>query len=113
VTSDTYAVGAVNDHIVPWHGSYKTWGLLGGEVGYVLSSGGQIAGIVNPPGLKAWYEAGGYARASPDTWRAAASKHKGSWWEDWTAWSDARTGARQAAALGQQTAPVLGEYVRG
>ena len=26
VTSDTYAVGAINDHIVPWHGSYKTGG---------------------------------------------------------------------------------------
>jgi polyhydroxyalkanoate synthase len=50
VTSDTYAVGAINDHIVPWHGSYKTGGLLGGEVRYVLSSGGHIAGIVNPPG---------------------------------------------------------------
>ena len=49
VTSDTYAVGAINDHIVPWHGSYKTGGLLGGEVRYVLSSGGRIAGIVNPP----------------------------------------------------------------
>jgi hypothetical protein len=47
VTSDTYAVGAINDHIVPWHGSYKTGGLLGGEVRYVLSSGGHIAGIVN------------------------------------------------------------------
>jgi polyhydroxyalkanoate synthase len=85
VTSDTYAVGAINDHIVPWHGSCKTGGLLGGEVRYVLSSGGHIAGIVNPPGPKAWYEAGDYAGASPDTWRAAASKHKGSWWEDWTA----------------------------
>ena len=24
VKSDTYVVGAINDHIVPWHGSYKT-----------------------------------------------------------------------------------------
>src|SRR5208282_4803838 len=27
VKSDTYVVGAINDHIVPWHGSYKTGGL--------------------------------------------------------------------------------------
>ena len=31
-------------------------GLMGGDVRYVLSSGGHIAGIVNPPGPKAWYE---------------------------------------------------------
>ena len=55
--NDTYVVGAINDHIVPWHGSYKTVGLMGGKVRYVLSSGGHIAGIVNPPGPKAWYEA--------------------------------------------------------
>ena len=60
VKNDTYVVGAINDHIVPWHGSYKTGGLLGGNVRYVLSSGGHIAGIVNPPGPKAWYEAADY-----------------------------------------------------
>src|ERR1700683_1524061 len=118
VTSDTYVVGAINDHIVPWHGSYKTGGLLGGEVRYVLSSGGHIAGIVNPPGPKAWYEAGDYAGASPDTWRAAASKHQGSWWEDWTAWSDARAGAHvKPPPVGSNRHPALGdapgEYVRG
>src|SRR5262249_16045901 len=49
VTNDAYVVGAVNDHIVPWPASYKTTGLMGGDVRYVLSSGGHIAGIVNPP----------------------------------------------------------------
>ena len=53
VKNDTYVVGAINDHIVPWHGSYKTGELMGGNVRYVLSSGGHIAGIVNPPGPKA------------------------------------------------------------
>ncbi len=56
---DTYIVGAINDHIVPWPSSYKATGLLGGSVRYVLSSGGHIAGIVNPPSAKAWYETGG------------------------------------------------------
>src|ERR1700735_3876994 len=77
VTNDTYVVGAINDHIVPWHGSFKTTGLLGGKVRYVLSSGGHIAGIVNPPGPKAWYEASDYAGPDPEAWRAASSKHKG------------------------------------
>src|SRR6476469_5223825 len=95
VTNDTYVVGAINDHIVPWHGSYKTVGLMGGNVRYVLSSGGHIAGIVNPPGPKAWHEATGddtAALSDPEAWRRSGAKHNGSWWEDWTAWSESRAG---------------------
>jgi hypothetical protein len=79
VTSDTYAVGAINDHIVPWHGSYKTGGLMGGKTRYVLSSGGHIAGIVNPPGPKAWYEAGDYAgpARTPGAPRPASTRAHG------------------------------------
>jgi polyhydroxyalkanoate synthase len=118
VTSDTYVVGAINDHIVPWHASYKTGGLLGGGVRYVLSSGGHIAGIVNPPGPKAWFEAGDYTGADAETWRRAATKHSGSWWEDWTAWSDARAGAHvKPPTMGNKrypaTADAPGDYVFG
>jgi polyhydroxyalkanoate synthase len=118
VKNDTYVVGAINDHIVPWHSSYKTGGLLGGAVRYVLSSGGHIAGIVNPPGPKAWYEASDYASPDPEAWRAANGKHRGSWWEDWTAWSDARAGDRvKPPRLGSKRYPALsdapGEYVHG
>jgi polyhydroxyalkanoate synthase subunit PhaC len=118
VRNDTYVVGAINDHIVPWHSSYQTGGLLGGAVRYVLSSGGHIAGIVNPPGPKPWYEASDYAGPDPEAWRAANSKHRGSWWEDWTAWSDARAGDRiKPPGLGSKRYPALGdapgEYVHG
>jgi polyhydroxyalkanoate synthase subunit PhaC len=121
VKNDTYVVGAINDHIVPWHGSYKTGGLMGGDVRYVLSSGGHIAGIVNPPGPKAWYEAADYASAAPgdpEAWRRANSKHRGSWWEDWTAWSDPRAGARiKPPRMGSRQHPTItdapGDYVFG
>jgi polyhydroxyalkanoate synthase subunit PhaC len=118
VKSDTYIVGAVNDHIVPWASSYKATGLLGGSVRYVLSSGGHIAGIVNPPGPKSWYEAGGHYPEDPQEWREAAQRHGGSWWEDWVTWAGARagrlgpppsTGSDRYPALG----PAPGSYVRG
>ena len=92
VKSDAYIVGAVNDHIVPWPSSYKAAGLLGGSVRYVLSSGGHVAGIVNPPGPKSWYEVGRHYPQNPQDWREAAQRHSGSWWEDWAAWADARAG---------------------
>jgi poly[(R)-3-hydroxyalkanoate] polymerase subunit PhaC len=118
VKNDTYVVGAINDHIVPWHGSFKTTGLMGGKVRYVLSSGGHIAGIVNPPGPKAWYEATSRTHTDPEQWRAAGTKHTGSWWQDWTEWSDARAGEHiEPPAMGSRRYPALGEapgdYVKG
>jgi polyhydroxyalkanoate synthase len=114
-------VGAINDHIVPWHGSYKTVGLMGGKVRYVLSSGGHIAGIVNPPGPKAWHEAAGDDTAAlpdPEAWRRIGSKHNGSWWEDWTTWSESRAGALiKPPHMGSRKHPAIadapGEYVFG
>ncbi len=118
VKSDTYIVAAVNDHIVPWPGSYKSTRLLGGTVRFVLSSGGHIAGIVNPPGPKAWYETGEHDPKDPARWRKAAERHDGSWWEDWTRWADARAGRLGAPPpMGGDRYPALGEapgeYVRG
>ena len=92
---------------------------MGGNVRYVLSSGGHIAGIVNPPGPKAWYEAADVHRPRRGRPGAAAnSKHRGSWWEDWTAWSDARAGARiKPPHMGSRQHPAIadapGEYVFG
>jgi poly[(R)-3-hydroxyalkanoate] polymerase subunit PhaC len=119
VTNDAYVVGAINDHIVPWTASYKATGLLGGNVRYVLSSGGHIAGIVNPPGPKAWYEAGKSPNpATAQQWREAAKHHAGSWWEDWARWAGRRAGRRvDPPPMGSARYPVLGDapgsYVRG
>ena len=118
VKNDSYVVGAVNDHIVPWLSSYKSNELLGGDVRYVLSSGGHIAGIVNPPGPKAWYEATSHAPKGAEEWRAAAAKHNGSWWQDWTKWSELRAGDLiKPPAMGSSRYPVIGdapgEYVHG
>jgi polyhydroxyalkanoate synthase len=118
VKSDTYIVGAINDHIVPWPGSYRSTRELGGTVRFVLSSGGHIAGIVNPPGPKAWHETGEHSPEDPARWRKAAERHDGSWWEDWTRWADARAGRLAAPPpMGSDRHPALGaapgEYVRG
>jgi polyhydroxyalkanoate synthase len=119
VTNDTYVVGAINDHIVPWQGSYRAAGLLGGDVRYVLSSGGHIAGIVNPPGPKAWYEtADAPGPATPAQWREAASRHSGSWWADWTEWAASRAGPlTDPPPLGSKRYPAIddapGTYIHG
>jgi polyhydroxyalkanoate synthase len=121
VGNDAYVVGAINDHIVPWPASYKATGLLAGNVRYVLSSGGHIAGIVNPPGPKAWYEAARAKAVNPATapqWREGAERHGGSWWEDWASWAGRRAGRRvDPPPMGSGRYPVLGDapgsYVHG
>ncbi len=118
VRNDAYVVGAINDHIVPWASSYQAARLLGGNVRYVLSSGGHIAGIVNPPGPKAWHEFGEHYPHDPQVWRETGEKHEGSWWEDWAAWADARAGHLvPPPPMGSERHPAVGEapgdYVRG
>jgi len=118
VKSDAYIVGAVNDHIVPWPSSYQATRLLGGRVRYVLSNGGHIAGIVNPPGPKAWHEVGDRYPPDAEMWRAGAVKVAGSWWQDWANWAGRRAGPLIAPpAMGSDRLPPLadspGDYVRG
>ena len=124
VKSDTYVVGAVNDHIVPWTASYKATRLLGGTVRYVLSNGGHIAGIVNPPGPRAWYTVSPGPAAYPagadgaEQWRAAAETRDGSWWQDWADWAGSRAGGLVTPPpMGSRRYPVLsdapGQYIHG
>lgn len=122
VKVDTYVVGAINDHIVPWHSSFLATDLLGGKVRYILSNGGHIAGIVNPPGPKAWYESLPAGQddttGAADIWRKNATKTQGSWWEDWVAWSNKRAGKLVAPpASGSNVHRPIGEapgrYVKG
>ena len=121
LTVDTYVVGAINDHIVPWKSSFGVVGLTGGKVRYVLSNGGHIAGVVNPPGPKAWHHVlpkGEDDTTGPaETWLEQAPKTAGSWWEDWTAWSKKRAGRLvEPPPMGSEAHPPVGdapgEYVR-
>ncbi|WP_137875936.1 alpha/beta fold hydrolase [Rhodococcus sp. Q] len=116
VDSDVYLVGAIDDHIAPWESSYAGGRLFGGQVRFVLSNGGHIAGIVNPPGKKNWIEVHGAPDESaqalpsdPALWRSSARRQSVSWWEDWALWSQRRAGDLQAPpTMGSERHPVIG-----
>lgn len=117
VDQDLYVVAAINDHIVPWTSSYATLRHVRSDARFVLSSGGHIAGIVNPPSAKAWYETGAHQPDDPQQWRAAGERHAGSWWEDWARWGAERAGPLvEPPPIGSEKHPVLGDgpgdYVR-
>ncbi|MDQ1514520.1 MAG: poly[(R)-3-hydroxyalkanoate] polymerase subunit PhaC [Actinomycetota bacterium] len=118
IKADTYVLSAKEDHIALWTTAYKTTQLLSGHVRYTLSSSGHIAGIVNPPSPKAMYWTNPENPADPKAWLNGATEHKGSWWEDWTAWIAERSGAkRDAPAVGSAAYPPVddapGKYVLG
>ena len=110
ITTDTYIVAAVDDHIVPWSSSYKTTQLFKGPIRFVLTSAGHIAGIVNPPSPKARLWTNNELPADPQQWRATAIEHQESWWEDWTRWIAERAGTRVAPpTMGNVAYPPLGD----
>lgn len=114
----TFVTGAVNDHLTPWTGCYRTTGLLSGPSTFVLSNAGHVASLVNPPGNpKASYWEGGAPGPDPVEWRESAEKRTGSWWEAWSAWMLERSGEEMTApaAVGSDRHPPLesapGSYV--
>jgi len=117
---DTYVIGAETDHLVPWRGAYRTTQLLGGESTFVLSGGGHIQHLVNPPGgnPKARYRLGPAPGPDSDAWLAAAEPHQGSWWDHWAQWVLARSGRPKfpKKTLGSAPHPPIepapGTYVR-
>jgi len=117
---DTFVTAGITDHLTPWTGCYQTTQLVGGTVEFVLSNAGHIASLVNPPGNpKASYFTGPQPGPDPETWRAAATHHQGSWWEYWIRWASARSGPKRQGQrkLGNRKYPALadapGTYVFG
>jgi len=110
IRTDIFILAAVEDHIVPWTSSYASTRLLSGDVRFVLSSAGHIAGIVNPPNPKSRYWTNDELPPDPNAWRTGAELHEGSWWEEWTRWAAERSGGqREPPPLGSKRHRPLGD----
>lgn len=96
----TYAVAAIEDHIVPWGGAYESARMLGNNVRFCLTGGGHIAGTMNPASKNRrnyWINARSDLPQRADEWHSGAQSHKGSWWNDWGQWVGAIAGPQIAA----------------
>jgi poly(3-hydroxyalkanoate) synthetase len=93
VDVDSYVVAGIADHLCKWESCYRTTQLLGGDSRFVLSTSGHIAAMVNPPGNeKASFQTAPDNPPEAWAWLEKASKVRGSWWEDYSAWLAERTG---------------------
>ena len=118
VRVETFATGALTDHLTPWKACYRTTQMLGGPSTFVLSNSGHIASLVNPPGNpKASYWVGPKPGPDAEQWLAKAEKKTGTWWEVWAQWAHKRSGKWQPASRGpgNSSYPALaaapGQYV--
>jgi len=83
-----YNLATREDHIAPAKSVMFGSKLFGGDVKFVLSGSGHIAGVINPPDKKKYqFWTGPRPRnADVDAWLASAKEYAGSWWPDWLIW---------------------------
>jgi polyhydroxyalkanoate synthase subunit PhaC len=83
-----YNLATREDHIAPAKSVMYGSRLFGGEVRFVLSGSGHIAGVINPPDKKKYqFWTGPRPRnADVEGWLSHAKENPGSWWPDWLVW---------------------------
>jgi polyhydroxyalkanoate synthase len=118
ITLPVCAIACETDHIAHWRGSFNSVRQMGAkDKTFILSQSGHIAGIVNPPSKgKYGHYTNDAVMTDPESWRAGATFHQGSWWPRWGAWLAERSGPQVAARVpGDSVHPVLcaapGTYV--
>ena len=97
ICAPIFAIGTETDHVAPWRSVYKLNLLTDTEVSFLLTSGGHNVGIVSEPGHPRRHYRVATRRPEdhyedPDTWMANTPVKEGSWWPEWIAWLDARSG---------------------
>jgi polyhydroxyalkanoate synthase subunit PhaC len=109
VKSPIFNLAAKEDHIAPARSAFEGSKLFGGEVKYVLSGSGHIAGVVNPPAKRKYqYWTGGKPVGKLEDWLAAADETPGSWWPYWLEWIKGLAGETVKARPVKEKSPDLG-----
>jgi polyhydroxyalkanoate synthase subunit PhaC len=97
IRAPIFAVGTQWDHVAPWRSTHKIHLLTDTEVTYLLTTGGHNAGIVSEPGrdgrsFQVMTKTATDRYVDPAAWLAQTARKQGSWWPEWVAWLDARSG---------------------
>jgi polyhydroxyalkanoate synthase len=112
-----YNLATREDHIAPPQSVFLGSQFFGGDVRFVLSGSGHIAGVINPPDKNKYqYWTGDEPRGRYEDWVEKAEETPGSWWPDWQAWTESLDGERvKPPKMGSRTyEPIMdapGSYV--
>ena len=100
VTIPIYLQAAKDDHIAPYPSVFKSTGLYGGPVRFMLAGSGHIAGVINPPAANKYQHWINEDQPKDlDAWLEGAVEHPGSWWEDWDRWLKKHSGRKVDARV--------------
>lgn len=102
ISVPAFVVGTETDHIAPWRSVYKLHLFSDNELTFVLTNGGHNTGIVSEPGRQGRHyrvatRNPGDRYLDPQSWAGVASMKQGSWWIEWIAWLNARSGPKNMA----------------
>ncbi|PWG63343.1 PHA/PHB synthase family protein [Spiribacter halobius] len=91
ISTPMFVVGTRTDHIAPWRSVYKIHLLAGGDVTFLLTSGGHNAGVISEPGHRGRvYQVADKPAGAPyvdaQNWYDEVPEREGSWWPEWQAW---------------------------
>ena len=112
-----YNLATREDHIAPPQSVFLGSQFFGGDVRFVLSGSGHIAGVINPPDKNKYqYWTGSTPQGRYDDWLSKASETPGSWWPDWQSWIESMDSARvsppkMGSAAYQPVMDAPGSYV--
>ena len=120
IQTPSYLIATRDDHIAPYISVYKGAAKFAGDVRFVLSGSGHIAGVINPPAAKKyqyWINDAAPSDVSLGDWLTGAEEHPGSWWDDWHTWLSKRSGAKVDALAPEDgpldtLEPAPGSYVK-
>ena len=98
ITTPSYFLATIADHIVLWKASYQGTKVLSGPTRFVLAGSGHLAGVINS------VDHGKYPHwvneelsDSAEHWFEGATKKEGSWWTDWQNWLIPQSGKQVTA----------------
>jgi polyhydroxyalkanoate synthase subunit PhaC len=118
IKTPSFLLSTKEDHISPWKSTYAATKIYGGNVEFVLSGSGHIAGVINPPAAKKYgYWTNSDLPISPELWMAGAEAHEGSWWTHWMDWLKPYAGGKVPARVPgdgklKVIEPAPGRYVK-
>ncbi len=100
ITIPIYLQAAKEDHIAPYPSVFKSTGLYGGPVRFMLAGSGHIAGVINHPAAEKYnHWTNDDQPKDLDQWLEGAEEHKGSWWVDWDKWLSKHSGKKVAKRI--------------
>ena len=93
-------VSAVEDHIAPWRSTLQSANLFDGHKHFILTEGGHVAGVVNPPGDRAYsHQVLVLDGDNKVVEKRNAEIHDYSWWLTWLEWIQPRSGQKKLATM--------------